>query len=79
MGGKGYTETDPANFDGSFYSATKSKVEEVSHWSDPLSRLPVDGDGPGGPKRTSQVSFAPLGHENIPQHADSASPDACVR
>ena len=30
IGGKGYLETDAANFGGSFYSFTKSKVEEVS-------------------------------------------------
>ncbi|KAI5227249.1 NAD(P)-binding protein [Aureobasidium subglaciale] len=29
MGGPGFLETDPANFSGSFYSATKSKVEEI--------------------------------------------------
>jgi 3,5-epimerase/4-reductase len=29
IGGPGFKETDPANFSGSFYSATKSKVEEV--------------------------------------------------
>lgn len=29
-GGKGYTEEDPANFQGSFYSYTKSRVEDVS-------------------------------------------------
>lgn len=28
--GPGYTETDPANFAGSFYSETKAHVEEVS-------------------------------------------------
>lgn len=28
--GPGYTETDPANFKGSFYSETKGHVEEVS-------------------------------------------------
>lgn len=28
-GGEGYLEADPANFGGSYYSATKSKVEEV--------------------------------------------------
>ena len=27
--GKGFTETDPANFDGSFYSKTKAMVEPV--------------------------------------------------
>lgn len=30
MGGKGFTETDKANFAGSFYSETKAHVEEVS-------------------------------------------------
>ena len=30
VGGKGYTENDPANFAGSFYSFTKSRVEDVS-------------------------------------------------
>lgn len=30
IGGPGFKETDPANFSGSFYSATKSRVEEVS-------------------------------------------------
>jgi len=29
IGGPGYKETDPANFDGSFYSETKAHVEEV--------------------------------------------------
>lgn len=29
IGGPGFLETDPANFSGSFYSATKSRVEEV--------------------------------------------------
>ncbi|THZ34450.1 NAD(P)-binding protein [Aureobasidium pullulans] len=29
IGGPGFLETDPANFSGSFYSATKSKVEEI--------------------------------------------------
>jgi len=29
IGGASFKEEDPANFDGSFYSATKSKVEEV--------------------------------------------------
>jgi len=29
IGGPGFKETNPANFSGSFYSATKSKVEEV--------------------------------------------------
>jgi len=29
MGGRGFLETDPANFSGSFYSATKAKTEEV--------------------------------------------------
>lgn len=29
IGGKGYVESDPANFEGSFYSFTKSKVEVV--------------------------------------------------
>lgn len=30
IGGPGYTETDPANFNGSFYSENKAHVEEVS-------------------------------------------------
>jgi 3,5-epimerase/4-reductase len=30
IGGPGFTETDPANFTGSFYSETKGHVEEVS-------------------------------------------------
>jgi 3,5-epimerase/4-reductase len=30
IGGKGYLETDKANFAGSFYSETKAHVEEVS-------------------------------------------------
>jgi nucleoside-diphosphate-sugar epimerase len=30
IGGKGFTEEDKANFDGSFYSETKAHVEEVS-------------------------------------------------
>lgn len=30
IGGKGFTEEDPANFGGSFYSYTKSRVEEAS-------------------------------------------------
>lgn len=30
IGGPGYLETDEANFDGSFYSLTKAKVEQVS-------------------------------------------------
>jgi len=29
IGGKGYIEEDPANFDGSFYSYTKAKVEDM--------------------------------------------------
>lgn len=32
IGGPGFTETDPANFKGSFYSETKGHVEEVSRW-----------------------------------------------
>ncbi|KAI9681106.1 MAG: hypothetical protein M1817_002388 [Caeruleum heppii] len=47
MGGKGYLETDEANFDGSFYSATKSKVEEVMKFYPCLIlrlRMPVSDD-----------------------------------
>jgi 3,5-epimerase/4-reductase len=48
IGGKGYLETDPANFDGSFYSATKSKAEELlKHYTNALIlrlRMPVSDD-----------------------------------
>ena len=30
IGGKSYKEEDAANFEGSFYSTTKSRVEDVS-------------------------------------------------
>jgi 3,5-epimerase/4-reductase len=33
IGGPGFLETDPANFSGSFYSATKSRVEEVRQFA----------------------------------------------
>ena len=35
IGGPGFKETDPANFNGSFYSETKGHVEEVSRPPDP--------------------------------------------
>lgn len=38
--GPGYTETDPANFSGSFYSETKAHVEEVGF--DPVARRTGD-------------------------------------
>jgi 3,5-epimerase/4-reductase len=48
IGGKGYLETDPANFDASFYSATKSKTEELlKHYTNALIlrlRMPVSDD-----------------------------------
>lgn len=47
-GGPGYTEEDPATFDGSFYSATKAKVEEIiKNYSNVLTlrlRMPVSDD-----------------------------------
>lgn len=36
IGGPGYKETDPANFDGSFYSETKAYTENVSNSLIPL-------------------------------------------
>ena len=46
--GKGFTETDPANFDGSFYSKTKAMVEPVlSNYANVLTlrlRMPVSDD-----------------------------------
>ncbi|KAF3909199.1 hypothetical protein ABW20_dc0101675 [Dactylellina cionopaga] len=48
IGGKTFTEEDPANFDGSYYSATKSKVEEImKQYSNTLIlrlRMPVSDD-----------------------------------
>jgi len=48
IGGKGFLETDKANFDGSFYSETKAHVEEVmKHYSNALIlrlRMPVSDD-----------------------------------
>ncbi|KAI9850998.1 MAG: hypothetical protein M1838_004690 [Thelocarpon superellum] len=48
IGGPGYVETDPANFAGSYYSATKSKVEEIMQtYSNCLIlrlRMPVSDD-----------------------------------
>lgn len=47
-GGPGFTETDAANFDGSFYSETKAHVESVmKHYSNALIlrlRMPVSDD-----------------------------------
>jgi 3,5-epimerase/4-reductase len=47
-GGPGFTETDPANFAGSFYSETKAHVEEVmKYYSNALIlrlRMPVSDD-----------------------------------
>jgi len=48
IGGKKFTEEDPANFAGSYYSATKSKVEEImKQYSNVLIlrlRMPVSDD-----------------------------------
>lgn len=48
IGGASFKEEDPANFDGSFYSATKSKVEEILiHYPNVLIlrlRMPVSDD-----------------------------------
>ncbi|KAF2157641.1 UDP-4-keto-6-deoxy-glucose-3,5-epimerase/ UDP-4-keto-rhamnose-4-keto-reductase [Myriangium duriaei CBS 260.36] len=48
MGGKGYVEEDAANFDGSFYSATKSKVETIMNFYPNVLtlrlRMPVSDD-----------------------------------
>jgi len=48
IGGKGYKEEDPANFDGSYYSATKSMVETImKQYSNVLIlrlRMPVSDD-----------------------------------
>ncbi|KAF3177471.1 hypothetical protein TWF106_002501 [Orbilia oligospora] len=48
IGGKTFTEEDPANFSGSYYSATKSKVEEImKQYSNALVlrlRMPVSDD-----------------------------------
>ncbi|GAM86456.1 hypothetical protein ANO11243_044700 [Dothideomycetidae sp. 11243] len=48
IGGPGYLEEDPANFDGSFYSATKSKVEAIiDNYPNVLTlrlRMPVSDD-----------------------------------
>ncbi|KAI9833829.1 MAG: hypothetical protein M1826_006352 [Phylliscum demangeonii] len=48
IGGKGYVETDPGNFEGSFYSATKAKVEVMmKNYSNCLIlrlRMPVSDD-----------------------------------
>ncbi|KAI0473590.1 NAD dependent epimerase/dehydratase [Xylariaceae sp. FL0804] len=48
VGGPGYKETDPANFTGSFYSATKGHVEEIlKHYTNCLIlrlRMPVSDD-----------------------------------
>jgi len=48
IGGPGYTETDPANFDGSFYSETKAHVEEVMKYYPNVLilrlRMPVSDD-----------------------------------
>ncbi|THW84464.1 NAD(P)-binding protein [Aureobasidium pullulans] len=48
IGGPGFLETDPANFSGSFYSATKSRVEEIMmNYSNVLClrlRMPVSDD-----------------------------------
>ncbi|KAK0750361.1 hypothetical protein B0T18DRAFT_408701 [Schizothecium vesticola] len=47
-GGPGFLETDPANFDGSFYSMTKAHVEEIiKHYTNCLVlrlRMPVSDD-----------------------------------
>jgi 3,5-epimerase/4-reductase len=49
IGGPGYTETSPANFSGSFYSYTKSRVEEITSLAYPSTltlrlRMPVSDD-----------------------------------
>ncbi|KAF3909444.1 hypothetical protein AA313_de0202552 [Arthrobotrys entomopaga] len=48
IGGKTFTEEDPANFSGSYYSATKSKVEEIMKQYDNTLilrlRMPVSDD-----------------------------------
>jgi len=48
IGGKGFIEEDEANFEGSFYSATKSRVEEIMiHYPNVLIlrlRMPVSDD-----------------------------------
>jgi len=48
IGGKTFTEEDPANFSGSYYSATKSKVEEIMKQYDNVLilrlRMPVSDD-----------------------------------
>ncbi|PKS09913.1 hypothetical protein jhhlp_004536 [Lomentospora prolificans] len=48
IGGKGFLETDPANFNGSFYSETKAHVEEImKYYKNTLIlrlRMPVSDD-----------------------------------